>query len=92
MKEFKYQDVAKLRNGHTAWIEGYGPTSKNVLIGLYPNEPNNPFSTVTRMCWHSSGMWRWDDKASSLDIVSVWKCPIKDPSCIKNCGNYGCGN
>jgi hypothetical protein len=21
-----------------------------------------------------------------------WECPIGDPWCFKNCGNYGCGN
>jgi hypothetical protein len=21
-----------------------------------------------------------------------WECPIDEPSCTKNCGNYGCGN
>jgi hypothetical protein len=22
----------------------------------------------------------------------VWNCPINDPECKENCGNYGCGN
>lgn len=21
-----------------------------------------------------------------------WSCPINDPNCKENCGNYGCGN
>lgn len=21
-----------------------------------------------------------------------WECPINKPGCVKNCGNYGCGN
>lgn len=21
-----------------------------------------------------------------------WKCPLNDPKCVENCGNYGCGN
>lgn len=26
------------------------------------------------------------------NLVSPWKCPIGDPNCRQNCGNYGCGN
>jgi len=23
---------------------------------------------------------------------SKWKCPLNQPDCKRNCGNYGCGN
>jgi hypothetical protein len=23
---------------------------------------------------------------------TAWICPIDEPNCISNCGNYGCGN
>lgn len=26
------------------------------------------------------------------EYKSKWECPIGDPDCTSNCGNYGCGN
>lgn len=25
-------------------------------------------------------------------VERKWQCPINDPDCTSNCGNYGCGN
>ena len=26
------------------------------------------------------------------EILDSWECPISEPGCVKNCGDYGCGN
>ena len=64
MIEIKSKDVVVLRNGQHARVIGLGLTSKNVLVGQLSEKD-------TKICWHSSGKWRWDEKDSSLDIVSL---------------------
>lgn len=40
----------------------------------------------------------WMDEASEQapkvfgQVERKWQCPINDPDCTSNCGNYGCGN
>ena len=36
------------------------------------------------------------EEANSKQIKKLreqlWECPINKPGCVRNCGNYGCGN
>ena len=36
--------------------------------------------------------WRTAEPGKAIKHVKTFECPINNPDCEKNCGNYGCGN
>ena len=65
----------------------------------YPRVPGAVREQANRLLKHYPSKFDMDLASESAPDVfgdrkplPKWKCPINDPDCTSNCGNYGCGN